>query len=857
MAELLDNFTAGGEGLLTAHTADSGEAWSDLTDSSNLPIRVNGLGQAYINDASVSLGIAYSAWTPASANYRVKVTVKARSNSGDIGCTARLTGTTWATSNYYMARYEANIGWQMFKVVNGSYTQLGSTNGAAAPVDGDTLELDCNSTTIQLLKNNSSLISVTDATHSSAGKVGLWIASPMNAGTGYQPDIITTVTSASLAANVASMTALASGTVTIAGTAATGGIDTKSYQLKRGTDGVTFGTNVGSAQVLSGTTAPSAVADTGLTDGTLYYYRWSVTDSAGSPTTVTSNTIKAVPHASGTTFYVDATGGSDNNVGTSTSVPWQTATRANNYMESSILAGDSLSLKGGVTLSGNLRAINATAFTINSYGTGSGTISCGNSYAIWLDECGGTTVTNLILTGSGVSSLGVTTSTDAAFKSTLAGSASLTNVSIIGCTISGSFYGILYSVASGNSNSFVTPTISGNTITQCGFAAIWIRVLPWVTHNTRFTTPTISGNTVYDIYGANNTALTNQGDWPVDTASGYGIIPANCSGGTVSGNLVHDVAAASSASSSGDPPGIMTAETDGMTIRDNEVYNCFAKSSDDGMGIDLDGGSRNCIVERNYVHDCDGPAFFDFALGGFTANSGNTFRFNISQNNGRRIAGAGPGSHPSTLISISGSGATPSNTKVYNNTEYAAKTAGSEANTLACTATTATFRNNIFITSGSGMKFGSLPNGVLLQGNCYRAINGSTFNLVYNSIEKTSLVQLHAAGIEQVSSVDVGIETDPGLASVGAGSSYAIGLANSLLTAYDPSSDAAVVGAGLDLSTLFSVDPGASDFHSRNNHPSSGFVIGACTAVAPDTSSVFGPWDGVIDIPFFNDRLDI
>lgn len=825
MAELNDTFS-GGASELSTQTSDSGESWTKLTDASSESILLDGSGRVYLDSGSVALGIYYSSWTPPTADYLVKVTARAASASGDLGIVARLTGTTWSNGSYYMARYEAGTGYQLFKNVTGSYTQLGSTDsGTSAPANGDTLELDVSgssTTTVRLLKNGSQLISVDDSSSplTSAGKVGLWMAGPMSTTTGYQADRLQTESTTALTANIASVASVSSGAATIAGTAALGGVDTKSYQLQRGTDGSTFGTNVGSPQVLSGSTAPSNQADSGLTNGTAYAYRWSVTDSAGSPATVNSDALWVVPHAAGTTFYV-ATAGSDSNAGTSTGSPWQTLTKVNRYLSDSILAGDSLLFNGGDTFTGSLRVTSAPGtsgsgvVTIGRYGTGNPTFDCANSYAVWLEDCQYTTVTGLTVEGSGVTSAGVTTSTDAGIKATLAGSSNLLGITISGNTISGCFYGVLLSVASGNANSFTAPTVSGNTISECGFVGIFTRQLPWVTQTKRFTDAVVSGNTISLVYGANNTALTNQGDFAADTQSGFGIIVANMTNGVVSGNDISDCGEAGSAAATGGSCGIMTAVCAGTIIRSNEISGQQDPTGTDGMGIDTDGSSQDCIVERNYVHGCDACAFMDFNIGGaFSQNSGNIFRYNISENNGRRVAEAGDGAHPCTFISLSGS----VDSEVYNNTEYSAIAAGSEVNSISDNSTSgAVIRNNILVASGSGAKFGNVKNGTLLQGNLYYATGTATFSLTYNSVEKTSLGALQGVA-EDVGGNPSGYATDPQLVSLGGGSAASYSPASAL---------SAVVGTGLDLFTLFTTDIGNADYNGLAVSLWDGFNIGA------------------------------
>lgn len=764
----------------------------------------------------------------------------------------------WGVStNHYMGglhlgNNDSPKGLVLYKHVSGTETQLGS---AVNPTGGDafvtaayyTVILKCDGTTISLQcqrqsdsfwltsaaawqSGEATAISVTDSAISAQGYSG--VMSYMGGANGGPIRIdapgflLETATDVALTANVASLSALATTSATIAGTAAVGGTNPKSYQLQRGTDGSTFGTNVGSPQSLSDSTAPSAQASTGLTDGLAYAFRWQVTDSAGTPAVVNSNTIWAVPHAAGTSFYV-ASGGSDTNVGSSGS-PWQTFTKANRYGESSILAGDSLLLNGGDTFTGSLRmtaapATSAARFTVGKYGSGVPTISCSNSYGVWLDGCTYSTVQDLTITGSGVTSGGVTTSTEPGIKATLTGAADLNGIMIARNTISGTYSGINLVVNTSNANSIVRPEILGNVIHDVANAAIGIWQLPaGAAHTLRCTSPQVQGNTVYNVYG--DAALLSQ--------SGAGLVIGNCSGGLFFGNLVHHTGAASYSSAVGGPTGILAYECNGTVFSSNEIYNSFAPEGVDGQGLDLDGGCVGCVVERNYIHDCDGPAFMVLKISGYTQNNNNVIRWNVCQNNGRRSAHAS-GGNAATFIILNGD----TNTVVHNNTSYDAKATGTEDKSIGDTSSSgAIFRDNIFTVSGSGATFGSVKNGSLLQGNCYDAIGGASFSLTYNSVAKTSLSSLQGVA-ETVGGVAVGTTTAPGYTSAGGGSAYAVGTIRYNLSAYDASAGATL---GLDMLTVFSTDPGQNDFHGNPVRTANGYPVGAVAAPFPVTGGGSG-----------------
>lgn len=89
-------------------------------------------------------------------------------------------------------------------------------------------------------------------------------------------------------------------------------------------------------------------------------------------------------------------------------------------------------------------------------------------------------------------------------------------------------------------------------------------------------------------------------------------------------------------------------------IQYNEAYHTKAlEGNDDGTGFDIDMDAVNCIVQYNYSHDNEG-GFMLFVDA--SNSSGSIVRYNISQNDRKRV------------FMIAG-GVTP-NTQIYNNTIY-------------------------------------------------------------------------------------------------------------------------------------------------------------------------------------------
>lgn len=142
-------------------------------------------------------------------------------------------------------------------------------------------------------------------------------------------------------------------------------------------------------------------------------------------------------------------------------------------------------------------------------------------------------------------------------------------------------------------------------------------------------------------------------------------------------------------------------------IQFNEAYNTKAlEGNDDGTGFDIDMDAVNCIVQYNYSHDNEG-GFMLFVDA--SNSSGSIVRYNISQNDKKRI------------FMIAG-GVTP-NTQIYNNTIYL----GSGATTKIIDHTWDDggdinspwfFKNNIIYNLGTG-DYQIPGNGGIIEGNVY------------------------------------------------------------------------------------------------------------------------------------------
>jgi hypothetical protein len=142
-------------------TTDTGQAWSTFQGTWGIGTnRAQAVTHADNDTAYVT--------TP-SADMTISAKIAAVTGVTAPGLIARAT----AVNNYYMAQAQFNGGtnaFYLFKQVAGSYTQLGMS--AVVPVVGDTFAISAIGTSIRVIVNGSTLISVTDSTFSVGTKAG-------------------------------------------------------------------------------------------------------------------------------------------------------------------------------------------------------------------------------------------------------------------------------------------------------------------------------------------------------------------------------------------------------------------------------------------------------------------------------------------------------------------------------------------------------------------------------------------------------------------------------------------------------------------------------------------------------------
>jgi hypothetical protein len=194
MADLFDRFV-GAAGPLAAHTADSGDAWSD-------PASIDALsgGSLYTSGSFVEGTMPTSSWTPPGTDYSVEMVVGADAIPGaTVGCCVRTVGSSGSQSYYFFQlNISAGVGvFNAYLYVNGSgYTQIGSNVTGISVATGDTFSCSVSGTgssvTLTAGHNGTQIFSGTDSSSgrlTSAGAVGLRVVG----GSSGNPDVLRTL----------------------------------------------------------------------------------------------------------------------------------------------------------------------------------------------------------------------------------------------------------------------------------------------------------------------------------------------------------------------------------------------------------------------------------------------------------------------------------------------------------------------------------------------------------------------------------------------------------------------------------------------------------------------------------------
>jgi hypothetical protein len=503
----------------------------------------------------------------------------------------------------------------------------------------------------------------------------------------------------------------------------------------------------------------------------------------------------------GTTYYVSSTG-SDLNSGTSAATAWATISKVNSTV---FLPGDTLYFEGGQTFNGNIYLSAAEAndpaniFVVSSYGTGKATINAGTSYGFYAYNTQGFSVSNLIFDGN---STATNTGAGILVYAELGGNVKFSNITISDCEVKNFGAEGVKVYASAGLTGFQNLSLSNLSVHDVTNNGIQVYgYLPRTPGSWPNSNVTVSNCEVYNVPGS--TVPTQY--------QGNGIVISGVNDGTIQNCVAHDNG--QNNTFCGGPVGIWSLESNNVTIQYCESYNNHRGTSTgcDGGGFDLDGGVTNSVMQYNYSHDNDGAGFLMGQYPNASVWSGNTMRYNISQNDGVKNKGSidlfkGPGS-----LSMSGA-------NIYNNTIYVKPETNSAITAINFENWTTgianiSFYNNIFITTGT-VPLMNIPAGysAFFAGNIYWATGN--FSIKYQGTNYTTLAPWRTAtGNEMVSGSPTGFSGDPMLTNVGLGGTIGYGNSLTTLSAYKIQSILSpAYHTALDLQAQYSINVGPADF---------------------------------------------
>ncbi len=505
----------------------------------------------------------------------------------------------------------------------------------------------------------------------------------------------------------------------------------------------------------------------------------------------------------GTTYYVSPSG-DDSNAGTSQAAPWKSLAKVTG---STFGPGDSVLFEGGATFSGcptfsgdKIKSTSTAPFTVGAYGTGPFTLAA---------DCTGAHATAVSISG-------------------------MNGFFLHQCVITGNQGGAEYGVLIGNPNAAAT---NGVRIQDCdisGFyatsatdygAEIFVDGYPggldhvYLLNNTLHGTsgPTspddngISGfgngqditNALYQgnvVYNIGSKATTTLGG-----SLGNCILANGIDGGVVQYNVAH--ACGGNTATCGGPAGIWAAGSSNVVIQYNEAYGVGPAGAPpagacDWNGYDLDLGVTNSTLQYNWSHDNTGVGYLAYINGTW---SGNTIRYNISQNDGKGIA-------------LYGNAAQTTDVAVYGNTLYSDAAAASlfQIAVSGGGSIAGHVLDNIFYMAGKGQLVDVLSwntatvTGLSFLGNDYYA--PSSFAITWGGKSYTTLSAWASAAAEETTGGKlVGLSVDPQLAGPGTAGTVG-GYAPASLQGYRLEPGSPLVGTGIDPQSAFGIDAGPHDY---------------------------------------------
>ena len=525
------------------------------------------------------------------------------------------------------------------------------------------------------------------------------------------------------------------------------------------------------------------------------------------------------------TYYFDPAAGSDGNAGTSSGTPKQTAAAQRGL---TLYYGDVVRCKAGGAMNGYLQLApafqdnNASPLVLSTYGgTGQAVVQSGNASGVVTDDCPGASVFNVAPNGAAISlsfSGGAwhssTTNLGAGLQAVnRRGAAKLKGPYVYNFSPTGYQFGLEILADAGGSNTigFTGGCVLNSTVSEILLFGFFISGLTTNNAQGMHTNFLFADCNTFNCYG-DSTGLV------VSAGSGFPYFIAGTDNFTMNRCVGHDCGKAAHFGTSL----FEILNCRNWVVSCCEGYNLADPASTDGECFLIDSGCDNGVFQFCYSHDNAGPGLF---VGGnvvYPVLGTNTFRYCISQNDGKSSSGTG--------AAVYSQGAENCGT-VYmiGCTVYCSSPLnGFVVDNHATTGGTWQIADCIFIARG-GAAFANLKTGTVWVNNLYDT--DGTFALTYAGTNYASLTAIHTAAIanfEKVGATTYGVQNVAGLLNAGgATAQMPTNLTPNNLTDYDVGVGSAAYQAGIDLSSVLSIIDQTLDFHGNLNKVSNKWDIGA------------------------------
>ncbi|WP_223736974.1 right-handed parallel beta-helix repeat-containing protein [Streptomyces purpurogeneiscleroticus] len=510
-----------------------------------------------------------------------------------------------------------------------------------------------------------------------------------------------------------------------------------------------------------------------------------------------SGTPHYSPPPTSHTYYVSPRG-DDRDKGSSPGTAWRTLARAERV---ALHPGDRLLLKGGARFSGTITLKRGEAgdasrpVVIGSYGRGRATIKATGSPAVSVHNTAGVDIRNLTLIGKGTA---YTRDTGIDLYSDLRNGRKLDHVTVSGIDVSRFQVGIAVGGGAGRTG-FKDVTIRKARLHANKDAGL-------LTYGPTFD-PRDPGYAHQNVDITDVRAYRNPGDPTAnDRHTGNGIILGGVRDATVRHSSAHDNGKRAGAEAPAGPAGIWAYDATEVLLEHNTAYRNHTGSRVDGSGFGLDSSVSDATIQYNLSFHNDGPGFYAYSRHVNGAHTDNTIRYNISNNDGRKLPShGGVAVHGTDIRKLA----------IYQNTVVmtASPNGIGPALQLERGETGVTVRNNLLVTDGSPLvaaEPGLDPRDVVLQGNNYRAPQGK-WKVSWAGLAYYALPDWRAATSQETAGDrPTGLTARP---------CFTGGTLPDVRSAADarllvPDCDA-LQGKGLDLRKRFDTAPGSTDYFGR------------------------------------------